>query len=234
MSCGCNRAPAATVPDGIGGETLVVPTGTRCDQFAAQKRAFLQANPTRNPGLRPRRVSSFVKPDPCNPVQDALSLNIQERLDGIGGLGSEQNCICRVPSLFVANNAREAEALSFTYGWVNQLADPEYAQGGGPRTLGLGGSASKTFGQLSTKAINFLQRPQTFCRQPSVFTCDDGRCQSALDYQLGFTTGPNDQENRNLNSGFTKGLGGGRGPGNKTYEQQAVRVTRFGNANAGF
>jgi hypothetical protein len=230
MSCGCNKfAPVAeeVLSDNLVLSDAATVTGTRCEDFAAQKRANLEQNPTPNPGLRPRRVSSFRKLDPCNEVEDVLTRDLRNRINGV------RNGFGRVPSLFTANNDREAAALNFTLGWIDQLGDTSQI-GKGPSTLGIGGSAATKFvGQLATKSLNFNQRPYRWCRQPSVFTCDNAACQSALSVELGFTNSLNDQENRDLNSGFTKGLGGGRGPGDKTFEQQNIRVTRFGNTSAG-
>lgn len=240
-SCPLDAAAAAQDALSVQAAAAAIETPVACTCFtkAALKRERLLANPTRNPGLKPRRVSNFRRPDPCTETLDPLSQALAEQL-GLNG-AVDDGCgkrVCKVPSLFTANNGREAAALCFELGFTDQLADAQ-TQGrgaGGICTQGLGGGgAEKRYAQLCTASRNLLQRPYAWCRQPSVFTCSDGRCQASLCLELGITDALPDQQQRNYNAGCasTAGLGGGRGPGDKTYGDLCVRVTRFGNTSAG-
>jgi hypothetical protein len=137
-----------------------------------------------------------------------------------------------VPSIFRALTDRQAAADCFANGFMDQLSDAQSANSTnrGRCTPGLGGGgAEKRFGQLCTPSRNILQRPFSFCRKPSLFTATNDREQAALCVELGFTDALPTQQQRDYNSKCTQGLGGGRGPGNKTINDVCVRVTRFGN-----
>ena len=196
-------------------------------------RAQLLASGTRNPGLRPRRRTAFRKLDPCNPVVDPVT---QALLDQFNGVTDGCQRVCKVPSVFRGVNARQAVENCYEMGFMNALPD-EQSQSptvGGIRTMGLGGGGDeKRFGQLCTMSRNLLQRPLTFCRQPSMFTCTTDRCQAALCLEMGITNVLPDQQHRDYAAGCTLGLGGGRGPGDKTFGDLRVRVTSFGNTDAG-
>jgi len=243
--CQCNSGAAAAalaaqqaqVDAATAALPALAPTDL-CTALRENKRAALEANPSRYPGLRPRRRTFYRKPDPCEEtlepqLQDLLDQFNTPQGDSIDGCGER---VCRKPSIFRALDNRQAVEDCFANGFIDQLPDAQTQSAalGGITTLGLGGvGAEKRFAQLCTPSRNILQRPFTFCRQPSVFTANTDSEAAALCLELGFTDTLPDQQQRNYNSRCTQGLGGGRGPGNKTFNNLCVRVTRFGPSNAG-
>lgn len=229
MSCAsCGVVPAVAVAS----DANAVPplsSATSCAQLTQLKRAKLLAEPSRFPGLRPRRSSGYRKPDPCNVTVDPVTQSLLNAFTGQSQItedanGNRQTNVRRTPSLFTANDPRAAEEQKYALGFIDTTASPADLS---RTTMGLGGT-QKTFGQLCTRSVNLLQPAQRFCRQPSIFTCETASCNAALGVQIGaYDTLPT-QSYRDLNAGCTAGLGGGRGPGEKTFEQLCVPVTRFG------
>lgn len=204
-------------------------SATSCAQFTQLKRANLLANPSRRPGLRPRRGNRFRKLSPCNEQVDPLTARLAESLLS----GTDCKRVCRTPSLFTANTAREAEEECYSLGFKDALADANSnSRGrGGICTQGLGGGGDQQrFGQLCTLSRNLLQRPYRWCRQPSIFTCDSDACNASLCVEIGASNVLPTQNQRSYSGRCTAGLGAGRGPGDKTYQDICVRVTRFGNS----
>lgn len=240
MPCvSCGVASAAPQPSAVSdaqsaGQLAPLSSATSCAERASLKKQRLAANPSRRPGLRRRRGIRFRKPDPCNPEVDPVTARLTQEFLGTTNPDTPQcnSRVCKVPSLFTAVTARGAEEECYALGFKDALADENSRSRGrgGICTQGLGGGGTEQrFGQLCTPSRNLLQRPYTFCRQSSLFTCTTDRCQASLCVELGATDVLPTQGQRNYNAGCTAGLGGGRGPGNKTFQDICVRVTRFGN-----
>jgi len=243
--CQCNSGAAAAalasqqaqVDAATAALPAPAPNGT-CSEFRANRRAFLEANPSRNPGLRPRRGTNYRKPDPCEETLDDETQRLLDQLntaqgESVDGCGER---VCRVPSIFRALTDREAVEDCFANGFIDQLPnETTQSRGvGGICTAGLGGGgAEKRYAQLCTRSRNLLQRPYSFCRKPSLFTATNDREQAALCVELGFTDALPNQQQREYSARCTQGLGGGRGPGDKTFSDLCVRVTRFGPSSAG-
>lgn len=234
-SCGATPRSAAGVL-ASGGDLPPISSGATCAERSSLKRAHLLAKPSRRPGLRPRRGIRFRKPDPCNEQVDPVTARLTEEFLGTTTDPNTPQCnsrVCKVPSLFTATTARGAEEECYALGFKDALADANSRDRGrgGIGTKGLGGAGTEQrFGQLCTPSRNLLQRPYTFCRQSSLFTCNSDSCQAALCVELGANDALPTQSQRTLNGRCTAGLGAGRGPRDKTFPNLCVRVTRFGNS----
>lgn len=247
MSCSCNVVDSAAaapeeildVADAALSSRQPPPplsSARTCEEFSELNRARLLFRGTPRPALRPRdRRFTYRKPDPCNEVVDpqteALLAQLNQNNDPVDGFRPCKR-VCRTPSIFRANNEREAIEQCFEAGFFDQLPDAGVGFGGRGRCGAsfAGAGNEKRFAQLTAKSRNLLQRPFSFCRKSSVFTCDNDRCQASLCVEIGATDTLPDQQQRNYNAGCTAGLGGGRGPGDKTFGDLCVRVTRYGNS----
>lgn len=242
MSCPCNIATTETeevldVADAaLSANQPPAPLSSArtCEEFTELNRQRLLFRGTRKPGLRPRRRRiTYRKPDPCNEVLDPQTEALLAQLNQTQEPGVRPcKRVCRTPSIFRATNDREALEQCYEAGFIDQLNDATNGFGGRSRCGGsfAGAGNEKRFGQLSTKSRNLLQRPFSFCRKSSVFTCNDDRCQASLCVELGATDVLPDQQQRNYNAKCTKGLGGGGEPQSKTFGDLCVRVTRYGNS----
>lgn len=216
-------------------------SATSCNDFARIKRERLLYFGSPAPNLRPRgyRVPRR-RLDPCHEPGPQLNQALSDMLgvtnpDDFDEQG-RRRCrrVCKVPSLFTAQTAREALVQFYELGFTDKLSDATVGNGGRSRIGGDNNSSSGEVrqGQVSSTATNLLQPRYRYCRSPSVFTCpgDNGACSAALYVQLGFQDVLATQEQRQLNSGRANGLGGGYGAGQNVYDNQCVRVVRFGAA----
>lgn len=208
-----------------------------CEERRARRRALIRNAPFDKPALRFRRRNLFrITQDPCNPVQPPEITRLQQLLEP--EQTNPDNCVgkrvCRIPSVFTAVTERRAVAECYENGFIDRLPDDisrpdRVANYTG--TAGLNGQGvEKKFAQLCTISRNILQRPKTFCRQASIFNCQDPECTAAFCVEYGFNDSLPTYESRRFHGQTTLGLGGG--VDGKVSQNLCVKASRFGSGTA--